>query len=217
MKIAGVTMPTMPSLPKKPPVSKQRVFYSQPSGIKPDLMPLYQRVAADLDFTPAQVRAFAVVESDEKPFTPSGAPLPRLEVHHWKKHRVADRASIAFDTALNYRNLDARWEQFERMRKVNETAAILSHSFGLFQIVGFNFQLCSCADPATFLTEMMTVDGQFKMFKRFMLRSPALLSAVRRNLPEQIGFHYNGPQYKRHKYDVRWASASRAGGSLAWV
>jgi hypothetical protein len=201
----------------KPAISPKRVFYSQPSGLKTDLVPLYQRVAKDLLFTPAQVRAFAVVESDEKPFTPSGAPLPRLEVHHWKKHRVADPTSMAFDKAKNPRDLDMRWEQFERMRAVNENAAILSHSFGLFQICGFNYRLCLCADPVTFLNEMMTVEGQFKMFKRFMLSSPALLSAVRRNLPEQVGFHYNGPQYKKNKYDEKWSAASKAGGQSVWA
>lgn len=198
-------------------ISKQRVFYSQPSELTPDLLPLYQRAAKDLDFTPAQVRAFSIVESDEKPFTPSGAPLPRLEVHHWKKHRVADRASMAFDKATNAKNLDERWSQFQRMRAVNENAAILSHSFGLFQIVGFNFRLCQCADPVTFLNEMMTVEGQFKMFKRFMLSNPALLAAVRRNRPEDVGFHYNGPQYKRNKYDVKWAAAAKSGGERVWA
>lgn len=207
----------MPVLKPKPAISPKRVFYAQPSATKTDLLPLYQRTAKELAFTPAQVRAFAIVESDEKPFTPGGFPVLRLEVHHWKKHRIADRVSMAFDKAANSRNLDARWQQFEQMRAVNETAAILSHSFGMFQIVGFNFRLCLCADPVTFLNEMMTVEGQFKMFKRFMLSSPALLSAVRRNRADEVGFHYNGPRYKQNKYDVKWAAASKAGGERVWA
>ncbi len=214
MKLPAITLPR---LPQKPPVSKERVFYAQPSGVKPDLMKIYQNLARDLDVSPAQVRAFAVVESDEKPFTADGAPVVRFEPHHWRRHRVAEKSAIAFDKAPNLRDLDARWAQFEKMRAINETAAIMSHSFGMWQTMGFNFRLCLCADPSTFLAEMMTLPGQAKMFKRFMLSSPALLSAVRRNLPEQVGFHYNGPQYKRNKYDVKWAAASKAGGSLAWV
>jgi hypothetical protein len=215
MKIVAAL--SLPGVSQKPPVSKQRVYYSQPSGVKTDLLPHYQRLAKDLDVTPAAIRAFAVVESDEKPFTPNGAPVVRFEAGHWKKHRIAERVALSFDKAPNARDLDARWEQFKRMRAVNETAAIMSHSFGLFQIMGFNHRLCMCHDAATFLSEVMTLEGQLKMFKRFMVSSPALLSAVRRNQPEKVGFHFNGPQYKRNKYDVKWAAASKAGGALVWA
>lgn len=214
----------MPSLPKLPfglasasTISKQRVYYSQPSSVKPDLMPLYQRLAKDLDLTPAAVRAFAVVESDEKPFAPNGMPLIRLETHHWIKRRIATREAMVFDKAKNSKDQGPRWEQFMRMRSINEVAAIQCHSFGMFQICGFNFKLCLCADPVTFLSEMTTLEGQAKMFKRFMLSSPALLAAARMNRPDQVGFHYNGPQYKKNKYDSKYAAATKAGGSLAWA
>lgn len=199
------------------PVSKARVFYSQPSRAQTDLMPLYQKLAKDIDVTPAAVRAFAVVESDERPFSPNGCPIVRFEAHHWVKRRIATRDAVVFDRAKNPSDLDARWDQFMRMRAVNEIAAIQSHSFGLWQTMGFNYRLCMCADPVSFLAEMMTVDGQFKMFKRFMLSSPALLSAVRRNDAEAVGFHYNGPQYKKVKYHLNWAAAAKAGGVLVWA
>lgn len=215
MKLPAVKL-KLPTLPP-PTVSKQRVFYSQPSSVKSTLMPLYQQAAKDLDVRPADVRAFAVVESDEKPFTPAGNPVTRLEILYWARNRVASRESLAFDKAKNSLDLDKRWEQFERMRRLDEIAAIQSHSFGVFQLMGFNYKLCLCADPVSFLHESMTVEGQFKMFKRFMLSSPALLSAVRKGRVDQVGFHYNGPQYKRNKYDIKYAAASKAGGALVWA
>lgn len=208
-------LPAMPVLKPKPAVSPKRVFYAQPSATKADLLPLYQLTAKDLAVTPAQVRAFAIVESDEKPFTPGGFPVVRFEPHHWIRRRVDEGAK--FDKMKNSRDLDARWALFEEMRKVDENAAILSHSFGLFQLMGFNHGVALCADPLTFLTESMTVTGQFKLFKRFVLRSPALLSAIKRNRADQVGFHYNGPRYKQNKYDVKWAAASKAGGERVWA
>jgi hypothetical protein len=207
----------LPTFKSDPNVSKARVYYPQPSSVKTDLMPLYQQTAKDLDLKPAVVRAFAIVESDEKPVTVIGNPVTRFETGHWKKHRVASPAAMAFDKAKNSKNLDERWEQFEAMRNVNENAAILSHSFGVFQIMGFNYKLALCADPVTFLNRSMTIEGQFTLFKRFMLSSPALLSAARRMRADQVGFHYNGPQYKRNKYDVKWAAAVRAGGESVWA
>lgn len=210
-------MKLMPTFTPKPPVSKARVFYAQPTGLKPSLLDLYQATAKELDIAPAQVRAFAIVESDEKPFTPSGNPVVRFEAGYWKRFRVATKAATIFDKAKNPADLDARWEQFLRMKQVDETAAILSHSFGLFQLMGFNFKHALCADPVTFLGEHMTVEGQFKLFRRFVKMSPALLSAIRMNKPDGVGHHYNGPQYKRNKYDVKWAAASKAGGAGVWA
>lgn len=200
-----------------PNVAPKRVFYGQPSGVKTDLLALYQATAKELDVPPAAVRAFAIVESDEKSHTAAGFPVLRFEQHRWKKYRVAEAAAMTFDKAVNSKNLDERWEQFERMREVASDAAILSHSFGIFQVMGFNYKQCLCADVETFLRRSMTVEGQFTLFKRFMLESPALLSAVRRFKPEDVGFHYNGPQYKRNKYDVKWAAAAKAGGERVWA
>lgn len=213
------TLATMPVLPKMPPrtTSPARVFYEQPSGVKADLMPLYQEFAKKLDITPAALRAFAVVESDEKAFTVGGKPVVRFEPAHWKKRRIASKASMAFDAAKNSLDLDKRWAQFEAMRQVNEIAAILSHSFGLFQIMGFNHERCLCASPAVFLKEQETVTGQFKLFQRFLLSNPPLLAAIRKARADQVGLHMNGPQYQRNKYDIKWAAASKSGGSLVWV
>lgn len=208
---------TLPTLPQKPAVSKARVFYAQPTGLKPSLLELYQAAAKDLDVSPAQVRAFAIVESDEKPFTAAGNPVVRFEPGYWRRFRVATKAAVAFDKAKNAADLDARWEQFEAMKRLDEGAAIMSHSFGVFQLMGFNYKLALCADPVTFLRESMTVEGQFKLFKRFVKMSPALLSAIRLNRPEGVGHHYNGPAYKRNKYDIKWAAASKAGGASVWA
>lgn len=198
-------------------ISKKRVFYAQPSSVKVDLMPHYQRLGKALDVKPAAIRAIAIVESNEKPFTEGGFPIVRFEAHHWVKHRVASKAALTFDRLKNAKDLDARWTEFEAMRDVNEGAAILSHSFGAFQIMGFNYKACLCADPVAFLAEQMTVEGQFKMLHRFVLNNPPLLSALRKGDAQKVALHYNGPAFARNKYDVNWAAASKAGGAGAWA
>ena len=208
-------LPSLPAMKAKHAISPKRVFYAQPSMTKDDLLPLYKQAAKELAVTPAQVRAFAIVESDEKPFSPGGFPVVRFESHHWIKRRVDEGAK--FDKMKNSRDLDERWAMFEQMRAIHEDAAIMSHSFGLFQLMGFNHGVALCAEPETFLSESLTVAGQFKLFKRFVLRSPALLAAIKRARPDEVGFHYNGPRYKQNKYDVKWAAASKAGGARVWA
>jgi hypothetical protein len=201
----------------KAEISRKRVFYEQPSGVKPQLRRLYIDTAAELDIPPASLRALGVVETDEKPFTPSGAPTPRLEIAYWKRFRLASRAAVGFDRATNSRDLDMRWVQFEAMRAVQEIPAILCHSFGLFQIMGFNYRACLCADPVIFLAESMSLDGQFRMVKRLIQSSPDLHGALRRQDAQQVGFHFNGRNYRQNQYDVKWAAAVKAGGKGVWT
>jgi hypothetical protein len=201
----------------EPEVAPKRVFYAQPDDAKADLMPLYQALGKELDIKPACIRAIAVVETNEKPFAGPGAPVVRFEAHHWKKYRDQASHAVAFDKHKNARDLVQRWDDFCAMRRANEVAAILSHSFGMFQIMGFNYKACYCADPVAFLKEQMTVEGQFKMLKRLILSSPPLLSALRRQDPREVALHYNGRAYEKNKYHINWAAASKAGGDNAWA
>jgi hypothetical protein len=199
------------------PVSPKRVFYAQPADASADLMPLYQALAKEIDVKPACIRALAVVETNEKPFAAPGAPVVRFEAHQWKKYRDMAPHAVAFDKHQNARDLVQRWADFGEMRKVNEVAAILSHSFGAFQLMGFNYKACYCADPVAFLKEQMTLEGQFKMLKRFILSTPPLLGALRRQDAREVALHYNGRAYEKNKYHINWAAASKAGGDNAWV
>lgn len=200
-----------------PRLSPKRVFYEQPSSIKGDLLPLYQDLGQRIDVPPAAIRALAIVESDEKPFTQNGKPVIRFEVAHWKRHRIASRTALTFDKATNAKDLDRRWEQFEAMYLCQAIPAILSHSFGMFQIMGFNYAACLCADPEIFLREVLSVEGQFRMLERLILGSPDLLSALRTSDAEKVAFHFNGKGYAANKYDVRWLAATRSGGGSVWA
>lgn len=205
------------NLPFQSKTSRARVFYAQPSSVKVDLLPLYEAAAREIDCHPSLVRAFAIVESDEKPFTAGGFPVIRFEAHKWRQYRVATKEAVAFDKAANSKDLDVRWQQFLAMADVNEEAAIKSHSFGLFQIMGFNHAACGFASATLFLQQMKDPAEQVKAFKRFVLGNPPLLAAIRKHNAQQVGLHYNGPQYKRNKYDVKWAAASKAGGVSVWA
>ncbi len=198
-------------------ISRRRVFYDQPSSVKGDLLSRYQQLGQEIDVKPAAIRALAILESDEKPFTPGGKPVVRFEKRHWRRNRRASRAALRFDSAPNPIDLDARWAQFEAMRAVQETPAILAHSFGMFQIMGFNYIGCLCADPVAFLRAMETVDGQFDLLKYLIQGSPDLLAALRRQDAPAVAKHFNGTNYAANQYDVRFASALKAGGSSVWA
>jgi|GEM_PF-7013668 len=188
----------------------------------PDRVPLeeYSRIADALGCTSELVRALAVQESAEDP------KALRCENHHWRKRRFASREGKAFDRVSNARSMDARWERFRAMDDVcrqdamlnpaARNAAILCHSFGWCQIMGFNHRVCGYEDPRAFLAAMETIEGQRRAFIGFVKADAALHSAFRREDLRVIALHYNGPAYAKNKYDTKLAghlTGLRRGGS----
>jgi len=123
---------------------------------------------------------------------------------------------MAFDKARNTSDLNARWHQFVAMHKADPVAAVLCHSFGWPQIMGFNHRACEFEDEQNFLRSMRTVDGQGRAFAGFVQSSPRLHAAMKSEAVQDIARHYNGSGYKRNRYDTKLANLLD-GGAHAWA
>lgn len=191
--------------------SKSRVFHDGPTHepVQKISADDYSRMGAGLQVPPANVRAISIIESAEKAMTPAGNPIVRFESHVWKRYRLASRLGQSFDKAVNSRDLDERWTQFEAMYRVDPVAAVKSHSFGWPQIMGFNHRNAGFETTDAFLASMKTVEGQCKAFMQFCTNSPALLSALRKSDPDAVGLNYNGKNYKVNQYAEKFANLSQ--------
>lgn len=97
-------------------------------------------------------------------------------------------------------------DEYKRLSKamaINEKAALASASWGLFQIMGFNYSICGCSDVKQFVGRMMESEGsQLDLFVAFLKGNgwDKYLKAL-----DWAGFakHYNGPQYAANKYDQK--------------
>lgn len=194
---------------EKSAFSPKRVYHDTP-GASLALTPDHYRQMADaLGIRPQQVRAIAVIESAEKPFTKQGNPVVRFEAHHWRRHRIASRLGQSFDQAKNSNDLDERWIQFEAMYRVDPLAAVKCHSFGWGQIMGFNHRLAGFETTDAFLDAMRTLEGQNRAFVNFVTNSPMLHTAFKQHNIQQVALHYNGPRYADNRYDSKFASISQ--------
>lgn len=169
----------------------------------------YSQIGDALGVKPNNIRAIAIIESAEKPFTAAGSPIVRFEVHHWKKRRIASRLGQSFDKAVNSKDLDERWAQFQAMYKVDPVASVKSHSFGWMQIMGFNHKIAGFETTDAFLEAMRDINGQNKAFRQFVLNSPNLHAALKRSDAQQVALHYNGPNFDQNRYDKKFASLSQ--------
>ncbi|MEL7231397.1 MAG: N-acetylmuramidase domain-containing protein [Pseudomonadota bacterium] len=199
----------------RPPVSRRRVYHER---IGPQRLDdhYYGQISARLGIDKSMVRAIAVIESAEKGLTDRGFPVVRFERAYWKRYRIATREAQAFDKARNSVDLNERWVQFTKMHEEDPFAAVMCHSFGWAQIMGFNHRACGHEDTEGFLESMRTLQGQGRMFMAFVRPQPQLLNAMREHNYSQVAYHYNGPRYARNRYDVKLAGLIRDFG-YAWA
>ncbi|MEL7112111.1 MAG: N-acetylmuramidase domain-containing protein [Pseudomonadota bacterium] len=179
----------------------------------PDRVPFdaYVTIGDALRADPFMFQGLSVVESAERP------DAIRFENHWWRKTRFASREAKRFDRKRNHRDWEKRWAQFEEMDRIAhddsflnaraDKAAIYSHSFGFCQIMGFNHRHCGFEDHREWLAAMKTMDGQVQCLIGFIQDNQVLHDAFRNASFDAIGHHYNGPQYRRHKYHVKLARA----------
>lgn len=92
--------------------------------------------------------------------------------------------------------------------KLNRNAALMSSSWGMFQILGENYKECGCVSIQEFVNKMYKSAGeQLLLLCHFLLSNRRLIKAVRERNQVAFARYYNGPAYKKNKYDTRLKAA----------
>ena len=110
-------------------------------------------------------------------------------------------------TKSHYKGGMGEYERLDKAIAINETAAYSSASWGLFQIMGFNYAACGCKSVMEFVEKMRTNEGsQFDLFVVF-LKTNGWDKYLRALNWAEFARHYNGPQYAQNKYDEKLQKA----------
>lgn len=175
----------------------------------------------------AAIKAVALVEAKGVAFLPSGKPKTLWERHwFWKlmvDKSLRDRLSlserdICFKSAKTnektapqidrYQGGDKEWEFIDRAMKYDANAAMQSASFGMFQIMGFNYKKAGFATVKAYYDSTFRGEREHLMaFVNFIKSEPDLWDALLAKDWATFAFHYNGAGYKVFKYDTKMANA----------
>lgn len=99
------------------------------------------------------------------------------------------------------------YERLNKAIKINENAALKSASWGMFQIMGFNYEACGCKSVKEFVTKMKQSErSQLEMFMQFIINNKLDIYLREK---DWAGFakRYNGPGYAQNKYDTKLEQA----------
>jgi hypothetical protein len=174
------------------------------------------QIAADYKLTFAHLKAIISVETNGKGFIEVDnvitlLPKVRLEEHHFSKHTRGkyDKSHPHLSSKIPNNTYDkwglAEYKRFEEAYKLDGEAAVYSTSFGIGQVLGFNWKECGYATLTNFLNDVYSSEaGQLKVMMGFIANHPVDLLTKIRNLEwTKFAYYYNGSNYSINQYDKK--------------
>lgn len=157
----------------------------------------------------AVIMTVAEVESSGSGFDKKGRVTQRFEPHVFYR-RTNGRYGISDISQQNWSPKNYKistYVLFEKAYKINPEEAIKSTSWGMFQIMGFNFRLTGYENINEFYNTMhRSENDQLTMFVNF-IKNSKLDEFLRKKEWEKFAQAYNGRSYKINKYDEKLKKA----------
>jgi len=179
---------------------------------------MWTQLATRLQVEVAALRAVAEVESAGSGFLPAPDRRPKVLFEGHVFHRLTAGRHGASHPNLSHPKWDRRryagslageWKRLDRAAELDPAAAMQSASWGAFQIMGFNYALCGFDSIGRFVEcQSASADAQLESFANLLSRpgSPLILPLRRRDWA-RFARLYNGPGYRRNRYDEKLAEA----------
>ena len=177
----------------------------------------YIAVADELGVELAAMKAVAEVEASGGGFDKEGRPKILFEGHIFWRRLKAQGIDPAPLVPGNENVLHSKWtrqyyreDQYERLEKartINEDAALEAASWGMFQVLGQNWEQLGYASAKAFVELMYKSEGEhLRSFARFV-KANNLVQHLKNLDWAKFARGYNGPGYAQNKYDTRMAAA----------
>jgi hypothetical protein len=179
----------------------------------------FRRAAATLGCDVPAIKAVAEVESSGRGFLNDGRLRVLFEGHQFFKYTKGAYAATNPDichpkwTRTFYATGDPETRgagelaRLERAKQLDKKAALMSCSIGKFQVMGFNFALCGFKSVEEFWAALGKDEGnQLDAFCCYV-KEVGLDDDLRAHNWAEFARRYNGPEYKKNRYDEKLSKA----------
>ncbi|GAA4275788.1 N-acetylmuramidase domain-containing protein [Aquimarina mytili] len=186
--------------------------------------------AKDFGLEIAMVKAVNEVESRGKGFLLSGKPIILFEGHiFWRElekrgikptqYASQQNKDVLYKrwTKTHYRGGVGEYDRLEKAAKISDApafheAAYSSASWGAFQIMGFHYKHLGYASVDQFVSAMYEHEREhLKAFGKFIektsFRGKKLIEWIKDKNWARFAEGYNGPGYRKNKYDTKLKNA----------
>lgn len=175
----------------------------------------YQRAALELNCELPAIKAVAEVESRGEGFLSDGRPVILFEAHKFsfytggKYDQSHPQISSSTWNKKLYKGGAGEHDRLNIAIELDRRAALMSASWGRFQIMGFNFALAGFVGVEEFVAAMQESEARHLEAFVQIVRSFDLEDELRRK--DWAGFAriYNGQSYRANRYDHKMREAYR--------
>ena len=186
---------------------------------EPELVKEIAKIAAENELEPEALMAIVQVESAGRLGARVGGrtePLIRFEGHYFyrllsnSKRNLAVVKGLAHARAGKVKNpvsQTARWKMLGRAKVIDRAAALASCSWGCGQVMGAHWRWLGYGSIDALVMEARDgAAGQIRLMVRYIMKA---------NLSQKLQEHdwagfaraYNGPAYRKHRYDAKMRNA----------
>lgn len=180
----------------------------------------YTRAAKKTGLEINVIKTVTAVEALQFGFYSNGLPITLFERHifyqqlcKYRDDEFANKIAARYPDICNpstggYVGGKGELQRLERARSIDEDCALLSASYGLFQIMGFNYRQAGHKSVNDYFESVsVSEDNQLDAFMNYLLldKDKSLLGSLKRKDFTSFAKEYNGPGYKKNSYDEKMA------------
>lgn len=179
----------------------------------------FKKVAEDLDVEVAAIKAVTEVESRGSGFLPTGEPVILFEPHiFWRELEklginpskyTKEYSDVLYQKwgTKPYGRTSEQHARLQKAAKINREAALKSASWGMFQIMGFNHDLCSYATIQDFINAMYESEYEHLIAFSNFISNRGLVKHLKSKDWDNFAKGYNGAGYKKNSYHTKLEKA----------
>lgn len=174
-------------------------------------------IANDAKIDPAALRAVMAIEAPRGPFDGKRPSILFEPQHFWRNTSGAARAAAAKAGlahpkwgAIPYGSFASQYDKLARAMAIDETAALLSTSWGGPQLMGFNHGKGGFDDVRAMVRAFADSEAAQVRGMVAFIASSRLTSALRACDWPRFARGYNGAGYAKNQYDTKLAAAYAA-------
>lgn len=179
-----------------------------------DVAQLAHRIAVSED----HFQAFLNVESRSRGFDREGRPIILTEPHVFYRNLSGEKRARAVKLGLAYpkwgtkpypKSSALRYEWLKDAREIDESAALKSCSWGMSQILGENFSMVGYATVQQMVQAFMDDEEEHVEAMMKYILATGIDDDLRSERWATVARIYNGPGYKKNRYDEKMAAEFR--------
>jgi len=179
----------------------------------------FVNIAKEFDLNPAHIRAIFEVEAGGKSGflkEDSTKPITLEEGHIFYKYAKKKGLNVEelckkYPTICYprwvktyYKKGLAEYARYELAKSVDEECAMLATSFGIGQLMGFNYASCGYKSVKDFVKAMHeSEEKQLRAMCMFIKSNRKMFNALKKQDWSTFASLYNGSGYKQNKYDIK--------------